>query len=128
MNVAPLIVVLIFIAFDVLTGWLKAFSTGTTNSSIMREGLFHKLGEILAMAFGYVCQMTLPYVGVEVKIPFAGAIGTYIVLMEIASIVENISVLNPDLAKVLEKVFSKDKINPDEKGGVHLENKPTDSD
>jgi toxin secretion/phage lysis holin len=126
LNIAPLIVVLIFIAFDVLTGWLKAFATGTTNSSIMREGLVHKIGELLAMAFGYVCQYTLPYVGVEVKIPFAGAIGTYIVLMEIASVVENISVMNPELAKVLEKVFSKEKINGEE-GVAHLEREENES-
>lgn len=72
------------------------------------------------MAFGYVCQFTLPYVGVEVKIPFAGAIGTYIVLMEMASIIENISIMNPSIGKVLEKVFSKERVNPEEEGGVHL--------
>lgn len=128
MNIAPLIVVLIFIAFDVLTGWLKAFSTGTTDSSIMRQGLTHKVGELLAMAFGYVCQYTLPYVGVEVNIPFAGAIGTYIVLMETASVVENISVMNPQLAQVLEKVFSKEKIGVEKEGGAHLgKNESTDS-
>lgn len=130
MNIAPVIVVLIFIAFDVLTGWLKAFATGTTDSSIMREGLFHKIGELLAMAFGYVCQFALPYVGVEVSIPFAGAIGTYIVLMETASIVENISIINPGLAKIMDKIFSKERLNSEEKGGAHLASKdePTDSD
>ncbi len=130
MKIAPLVVVLIFIAFDVLTGWLKAFTTGTTNSHIMREGLVHKIGELLAMAFGYVCQYTLPYIGVEVKIPFAGAIGTYIVIMEIASVVENICIMNPQLAKVLEKIFSNDKLNNVE-GGMHLEaekDESTDSD
>ena len=108
MNVTIGIIVLIFIAFDVLTGWLKALATGTTDSSIMRKGLFHKLGEIVAVIFGYVCQYTLPYVGVEIKIPFAVAIGTYIILMEIASIIENISKINPNLAKILGNVFSKD--------------------
>ena len=112
MNVTIGIIVLIFIAFDVLTGWLKALATGTTDSSIMRKGLFHKLGEIVAVIFGYVCQYTLPYVGVEIKIPFAVAIGTYIILMEIASIIENISKINPNLAKVLGNVFSKESITP----------------
>ena len=107
-NVTIGVIVLIFIAFDVLTGWLKALATGTTDSSIMRKGLFHKLGEIVAMIFGYVCQYTLPYIGVEIKIPFAVAIGTYIILMEIASIIENISKINPNLAKILGNVFSKD--------------------
>ena len=111
-----MVVVLIFIAFDVLTGWLKALATGTTDSSIMREGLFHKMGEILAMCFGYVCQFALPYIGVEFNIPFAGAIGTYIVLMEIASVVENLSIMNPQLAQMLEKIFSKDRVTPDDKG------------
>ena len=129
MNIAPLIVVLIFIAFDVLTGWLKAIATGTVDSSIMRKGLFHKVGELLAMSFGYLCQFTLPYVGVEIVIPFAGAIGTYIVLMEIASIVENIAKINPSLSDILNKFFSKDKLQADENGGAHLaKDKPTDSD
>ena len=105
MSITILIIVLIFIAFDVLTGWLKAISTGTTDSSIMRKGLFHKLGEIIAVIFGYVCQYTLPYIDVKINIPFAVAIGTYIVLMEVASIVENIACINPQLANILKNVF-----------------------
>lgn len=128
MNITPLIIVIIFIAFDVLTGWLKAFSTGTTDSSIMRQGLFHKMGELLAMAFGYLCQFTLPYIGVEYNIPFAVAIGTYITLMETASIVENISIINPQLREVLDKFFSSEKLNAEQKGGAHLGDKSEDSD
>lgn len=111
MNIKILIIVLIFIAFDVLTGWLKALATGTTDSSIMRQGLFHKLGEIVAIIFGYICEYTLPYIGVDVSVPFAVAIGTYIVLMETASIVENVAVMNPKLARILKNVFSKETIN-----------------
>ena len=119
MNVTVGIVVLIFIAFDVLTGWLKALATGTTDSSIMRKGLYHKLGEIVAVIFGYVCQYSLPYIGVAVDIPFAVAIGTYIVLMEIASIVENISNINPKLSQLMGDVFSKDAITTKEESGKH---------
>lgn len=111
MNIAIFIVVLIFIAFDVLTGWLKALATGTTNSSIMRKGLFHKLGEVIAVIFGYVCQYALPYIGITIKVPFAVAIGTYIVLMEMTSIVENISHVSPHLAQALSNVFSKEFLN-----------------
>lgn len=121
MNISILIIVLIFIAFDILTGWLKALATGTTNSSIMRKGLFHKLGEIVAMAFGYVCQYTLPYMGVTIKVPFAVAIGTYIVVMEIASIVENIAKINPQLETVLHNVFSNNDVKVDEEGEQNLE-------
>lgn len=120
MKVTALIIVSIFIIFDIATGWLKALSTGTTNSTVMRKGLFHKLAEILAVLFGYICEYIFPYAGIEVSIPFATAIGTYIVLMETASIVENLAVMNPHLAEILNKFFSKEKFN-DMEGGKHLE-------
>lgn len=110
MNVTPLIVTLIFIAFDVLSGWLKALITATANSSIMRTGLMRKLGEILAVIFGYVCQYCLPMIGVSVNVPFAGAIATYIVLMETASVVENICTINPNMRDALSKVFADEKL------------------
>lgn len=110
MNVTPLIVALVFIAFDVLTGWLKAFVTATTNSSIMRTGLMRKVGELLAVIFGYVCQFCLPMIGVSVDVPFAGAIATYIVLMETASVIENICAINPNLRDALSKVFADEKL------------------
>lgn len=120
MNVTIGIIALIFIAFDVLTGWLKAIATKTTNSSIMRSGLFHKLGEIVAIIFGYVCEYSLPLIGVNVDIPFAVAIGTYIVLMELASIIENISKINPRLAHIMMNIFSDELANYDEeKEGKH---------
>lgn len=106
MNYTIMIVVLIFIAFDILTGWLKAIATKTANSSIMRKGLFHKLGEVLAMIFGYLCQYTGTYIGFDSNIPFSLAIGTYIVIMEIASIIENISKINPSMTNIFKKVFS----------------------
>ena len=110
MNVTPLIVALIFITFDVLTGWLKALITATANSSIMRTGLMRKVGEILAVIFGYVCQYCLPMIGVHVDVPFAGAIATYIVLMETASVIENICAINPNLRDALSKVFADEKL------------------
>ena len=91
MKITALIIVSVFICFDVLTGWLKALSTGSLDSSIMRKGLFHKVGEELAMAFGYLCEFCFPLAGVPMQIPIASGIGVYIVLMETASIVENIA-------------------------------------
>lgn len=122
MKIGSLIVVLVFIAFDVATGWLKAIATGTTDSSIMRQGLFHKLGEILAVMFGYMCEYLFPYMEIDVTIPFAIAIATYIVLMETASIIENLCIMNPNLANVMGKIFDKSKFEE-----VDDENKSGDS-
>ena len=107
MNVTFLIVAIVFIAFDILTGWTKALATHTTNSSIMRVGLFHKLGEILAILFGYGCQYSFPKIGVAIPIPLPEAIATYIILMEVASIIENLTKINPQLAEVLNRLFKK---------------------
>lgn len=127
MKITALIIVSVFICFDVLTGWLKALSTGSLDSSIMRKGLFHKVGEELAMAFGYLCEFCFPLAGVPMQIPIASGIGVYIVLMETASIVENIAIMNPALANVLSKFFDSEKLEPSQTGGKHLENKSADS-
>lgn len=114
MNVKPMVIILIFILFDVITGWLKALYTGTTDSSIMRKGLFHKLGEILALIFGYVCELIFPLLEIEVSIPFVMGIATYIVLMETASVIENIATINPNLSKVFAKFFSSEELKKEE--------------
>lgn len=106
---APLIV-LCFIAFDVLTGWLKAWETGQTNSSIMRVGLIRKLAEILAILFAYGCEYAFPYVGINISLPLGIGVSMYITAMEIASIIENLGEINPNLRKVLAKYFDSAKI------------------
>ena len=127
MKVGSLIVVTVFIIFDVATGWLKALSTGTANSSVMREGLFHKLAEILAVLFGYSCELAFPLVDITLNIPLAGGIATYIVVMETASIVENLAIMNPNLADALSKFFSKEKLNPERKDEENAKDKSADS-
>jgi toxin secretion/phage lysis holin len=103
-------VTIAFIVFDVLTGWLKAYITATLNSSIMRTGLLRKISEIIAELFGYMCQYTLPTIGLKIDVPFAGAIATYIVLMETASVIENICAINPNLREGLSKIFADEKL------------------
>ena len=41
-----------FIAMDFITGLVKAFKQHNYTSSRMREGLFHKVGSIVCVAFG----------------------------------------------------------------------------
>lgn len=127
MNIVALVIVLVFICFDVLTGWIKAASTGTVDSSIMRKGLFHKVGEILAMIFGYICEYAFPLAGVPVQVPIASGIGIYIILMETASIIENLAIINPQLAGILDKFFDRNKLEESAKGGKHLEDKSASS-
>lgn len=100
-------IILLFIAFDIATGLIKSLSTHSYQSSVMRQGLFHKLGEIVCFIFGAVCDIFLPYLGVKIPVSIAQSICVYIVVMEIGSVVENIGEINPDLAKYLHKIFAK---------------------
>ena len=100
-------IVLIFISFDILFGLLQSLTNQTFQSSMMRQGLFHKLGEILCYLFGVVCDTTLPLINILVPFSLANAITIYIVIMEIGSILENLSKVSPVMAKYLGFVFEK---------------------
>lgn len=86
-----------FIALDFITGLIKAISSGNFKSSCMREGLFHKSGELLCIALGILIQYAEGYLDLGINLPVAAAICTYIVLMEIGSALENIGAINPEL-------------------------------
>lgn len=86
-----------FIALDFITGLIKALSGGCFKSSCMREGLYHKSGELLCIALGILIEYAERYLALGINIPVAAAICSYIVLMEIGSSLENIGVICPDL-------------------------------
>lgn len=92
----------IFIALDFLSGLIKAFKEKSFDSSIMREGLYHKCGSVLWVVFGVLVDYSQRFMDLGVTVPVASTICVYIVLMECGSFVENVSVINPEL--VPEKI------------------------
>lgn len=97
-----------FILLDMLTGIVKAFKEKAYTSSVMREGLFHKSGSILCIVFGVLIDYAQGYLDLGVNIPVAVTICTYIVLMEIGSIIENVCAINPEIMPdKLKAYFSK---------------------
>lgn len=66
-----------------------------------------KLGEILTVVLGLVAQYYLPIIGISLECDVVGFLVTYIVIMEIGSIIENIGQVNPDLVAPLSKMFVK---------------------
>jgi len=99
------VIILIFIGFDILFGLLQALTNKVFESRLMRTGLFHKLGEILAYIFGVACNITLPMINISLPFQLSSAITIYIVVMEIGSIVENLSKLSPAMGKYLGVIF-----------------------
>ena len=99
-----------FVVFDILTGLIAAFKNGEFKSSIMREGLYHKVGSLLIVIFLNYVDGVQKFVNIGVSVPVATFGCSYICLMEIGSIVENISKINPELTpEFIQKIFNSKK-------------------
>lgn len=86
-----------FILLDLVTGVVKAFKEKNWSSTVMREGLFHKIGSVLTIVFGIMVDYAQSFVDLGVTIPMASAICAYIIIMEIGSIIENVCIINPEI-------------------------------
>ncbi len=98
------IAALIFILFDFVTGLAKAAYNKQVSSTIMREGLYHKFAEILVIVLAAFIDVACEHLELGFDTPILAVTCGYVVLMEVASILENIGEMNPDLAN--SPVFS----------------------
>lgn len=97
---------LVLCAVDVASGYIAAMRTGTVNSTFMFNGLWNKMGEMLAIVVGKAIEICISifgtdFVGVQMNIPVCTAVCAYLSLYEITSIVENIGKMNPTIGKWL---------------------------
>ena len=116
MNYNYIILCVIMIGFDVLTGWLKAIKKGKFKSTVMKKGLLSKVTEMIILMLMYVLEHYLPAININIGLPIVALVGVYIIIMELASVIENIGAINPDLAKKLSTIFA-DFINDQERWG-----------
>ena len=81
-----LLLPLILMAADIITGWIQATINETWDSTKMRKGLYRKSGELLVLVLAYA-------IAVAIKLPFnvAAFIAAYIIIMEILSVCENLN-------------------------------------
>ena len=116
-KVTQLTLIMIAIVADYLTGLIKACYKHEYKSEVMRQGLYHKVAEIAAVAVMFYLQLGLPMIGISIDFPFISFITLYIIVMELSSIIENIGEINPDLIGPLSDVFEKVKQVKDDKYG-----------
>ena len=103
------IIVFVFILFDIVTGLIKAIYNEGLNSTYLRQGLFHKLSEILAVLGSYGLEYAITYIDLGIDIPVFKCVIGYICLMELISIVENLCEVNPQLNKLFAPYLEKMK-------------------
>lgn len=97
MQVVCFILVLFFVLVDIVSGFLKGVYTHDVSSEVLRKGLLHKTAELMLLLMAWALNVAAIYVDLGVTLPTVEVITAYIVLMEFASIMENLKVLNPDL-------------------------------
>lgn len=91
------IVVIIFIALDVIAGTTKAFLTKTVSSEKARKGIMHKMGYILAMMMCTFIDIAQKIADIGFSIPVLEMCAVMICAAEIFSLCEHVKELNPDI-------------------------------
>ena len=99
-DVWALIAVLFFVVTDYVTGMVKAIMAGNLSSSKMRAGLGHKFAYLILILVAYMIDAIGAHVdlGLPVHV-FLITVGG-ICLIELTSIIENITEINPELKDV----------------------------
>ena len=96
----------ILILMDIVCGIAGAARNKELCSSIMRDGLYNKFGELMLLLLAIFINEVLliaPFDKMGIPPEIAYAVAIYIAVMEIISIIENICKINPELpfAKIL---------------------------
>lgn len=96
-DIWALIAALFFVATDYITGTVKAIMAGNLSSSKMRAGLGHKFAYLILISVAYMIDTVGAHV--DLGLPahmYLVTIGG-ICLIELTSILENITKINPEL-------------------------------
>lgn len=92
---------LLFIAFDVISGYAQAIANKNIQSEKMRKGFWHKLAIIMALLIAGILDVLMGtgvILEIGISAPIFEAACIYVIVMELSSILENIKKMNPELA------------------------------
>ena len=98
-----LILPLILMGFDVLTGFLNAWLRHEVKSAKLRAGLSKKVGELSILVIGELFSFALRLPSELMKF-----LAFYIIFMELISIIENSDKLGVPIPKSIKKVINND--------------------
>lgn len=93
----PIIVALVFNALDLVTGIITAVKNKDIQSSKLRDGLFKKVGFVLCYFVAWLIDTQGELIGFQLGTNILPIIILYVCTIELVSILENISKINPDI-------------------------------
>lgn len=116
----PILLPIILMGADVLTGWIQASINNTWDSTKMRKGLFRKSAEIIIIILAYVIQTA-----VALPVDIFMFISIYVCIMEVLSVIENLDQaglpvpgwITKRLRKAMDDIMTGDKEDKDDEEG-----------
>ena len=94
----PVVAVVLASLLDMAFGFGAAVLNKEVSSSKMREGIARKLGILGLVVVAIFVELGTCYVGLPVNVPVVGGVAAWLVLMELISVCETLTKLNPELA------------------------------
>lgn len=119
-----IVCMLLFIVLDLVSGVAAAYARKEVESPKLRQGLWHKMGYVFVLFCSIIIEWAMNN-GMDLgfSLPLVVPICVWISLMEIVSILENASKINPDLANIPGferlKQVEKDRREPKHKAKAH---------
>lgn len=111
------IATLFFTSTDYITGIIKAIIQGNLSSKRMREGLGHKLAYLILTLVAWFTDTLNAHLSLGFPINVFTCTVTGICLIELTSIIENITAINPELENAaFMSVFAQNNTKPKHKG------------
>lgn len=98
-DMCPVAIVAVLVLLDIVTGLLKAWETNTLSSSVMRTGLLHKCAYFFIVFLCALMQIAQEHYDIWPGFPTVTAICIYIATVEVLSVLENVSVMNPEISE-----------------------------
>ncbi|MDD6488554.1 MAG: phage holin family protein [Clostridia bacterium] len=119
MLAVPIIVLIVIMICDYISGMIKAYLTSKLSSKVGLKGIIKKLCYFFAVAAAMGVDWIISYgfSGIGINIPdnmtIALIVTIWLILNEIISILENLSVIGIPLPKFLSKIVKKLKVSMD---------------
>lgn len=119
----PLVVLIIFMVFDYLTGMYKAYKSKNISSKTGIEGIVKKLfyGVLIVVAMGVdyliYCGLLAVHIQINYDMWFGMLVTIWLLINEMISILENLSCIGVPMPKFLIKVVQKLRVTVENESG-----------
>lgn len=97
--IVPFIVTAVFIIMDYCTGIANATMHNQISSKIMRKGLWHKFSYIVVISTAFLIEYGSQWLELGFNLPIVTPVLVSVCLIEVTSILENCTKINPELKK-----------------------------